>query len=262
MTKRSPAFQFYVNDYLSDINVQLMTAEEEGAYIRLLCFCWQDTDISLPDDDDQLFVLSKLSKGGSTKALAAVKKCFNQHPTKAGYLTHKRLILEAEKQQKWREKSASGGKKSAENKRKSKGGSRVVQPKGYSSTSFSSSSSIDNTKDSIIPPISPKQSYPPPNGVLDEVWKDYLDMRKKKRSPMTKTAYKKTCDDLMKTMQDPNEVVSQSVQRGWVGVFEIKQEGKQNGAYSNGNGQANRRYNPDDEIKRAYAKGLVLLNSD
>jgi len=106
------------------------------------------------------------------------------------------------------------------------------------------------------------ETYQPPNGVLDEVWKDYLDMRKKKRSPMTKTAYKKTCDDLMKTMQDPNEVISQSVQRGWVGIFEIKQEGKTNGTYNNGNGQANRRHNPDDEIKRAYAKGLVLLNSD
>lgn len=149
MTKRSPAFQFYVNDYLSDINVQLMTAEEEGAYLRLLCFCWQDSDLSLPNNDEQLIVLSKLSKGGSTTMPPAVKKCFIPHPTKDGYITHKRLVLEAEKQRSWREKSAAGGKKSAENKRNSKGGSRVVQPKGYSSTSSSLSSS-SSKKEKII----------------------------------------------------------------------------------------------------------------
>ncbi len=141
--KKSPAFQFYPNDWLSSPTTQIMTAEQEGAYIRLLCFCWQDEDTSLKDDDDYLAALARISKGG----LRVVKAAFNQHPTKQGYLTHNRLQKEREVQSKWREKSADGGRKSAESKRLSKGGSRVVQPKVNSSSS--SSSSIEEKKERV-----------------------------------------------------------------------------------------------------------------
>jgi hypothetical protein len=59
-------------------------------------------------------------------------------------MVHSRLEIEREKQRNWREKSAIGGKKSGEKRKKngkSKGGSRVVEPNGNSSSSFSSSSS-------------------------------------------------------------------------------------------------------------------------
>ena len=37
---KSPAFQFYPSDYTSSQRVRLLTLEEEGAYINLLCSCW------------------------------------------------------------------------------------------------------------------------------------------------------------------------------------------------------------------------------
>ena len=54
MTVRSPAFQFYPNDWLSSQNITLMTPAEEGAYIRLLCYAWADPDCSIPNDDEIL----------------------------------------------------------------------------------------------------------------------------------------------------------------------------------------------------------------
>ena len=56
---KTPAFQFYPNDYLSDTNVMLMTAEQEGHYIRLLCICWKDG--SIPADWDKLKHFLKLN---------------------------------------------------------------------------------------------------------------------------------------------------------------------------------------------------------
>ena len=41
---RPPAFQFYPNDWLSSPTILLMTPAQEGAYIRLLCYCWSDKD--------------------------------------------------------------------------------------------------------------------------------------------------------------------------------------------------------------------------
>lgn len=39
--KNPPAFQFYARDWLADLNVRLMTPDQRGYYIDLLCFCWE-----------------------------------------------------------------------------------------------------------------------------------------------------------------------------------------------------------------------------
>lgn len=122
---KPPAFQFYPNDWLSSSAVTLMTPEQEGAYIRLLCYDWASDGI--PDDDATLAALSRLGEGWFKGGSTVVRKCFNQHPEKPGFLTNARLQTEREKQHAWREKSREGGIKSAESR--SKKGARVVQPK-------------------------------------------------------------------------------------------------------------------------------------
>ncbi len=138
---KSPAFQFYPKEWLSSPKILLMTPAQEGAYIRLLGYCWDDEDCSLPDDDAILAVMSRLNEGWFKGGSTMVKRCFISHPDKVGFLTNKRLLAERKKQEIWREKSRAGGKKSAitrlersnkksksvDMKRKSKGGSRVVQ---------------------------------------------------------------------------------------------------------------------------------------
>lgn len=156
---KSPAFQFYVNDWLSSTHISLMTPAEEGAYIRLLCYAWNDPDCSIPDNDETLSVLSRLGEGWLKGGSRVVRKCFQPHPTILGKLINIRLLKEKKKQSLWREKSSDGGKKSAKlrnlkEKKQVKGGSRVVQPpyqpKGNSSSSSLSSissSSISSKKD-------------------------------------------------------------------------------------------------------------------
>lgn len=82
-------FPFYVPDFLSSPTVTMMSAEEVGGYVLLLCYAWQDPQGSLPSDDDSLRVLSRI-KGDLTR----LKSCFIE---KKGRLFNKRLTQELEK---------------------------------------------------------------------------------------------------------------------------------------------------------------------
>jgi uncharacterized protein YdaU (DUF1376 family) len=116
---KSPAFQFYPTDWLGSQRVQMLTLEEEGAYIRLVSSCWQHG--SIPSDPDQCARI--VGKGCSTTVARVVQAMF--HPShEIGRLVHERLDLERIKQADWREKSSLGGKKSAEMRKNS----RVVEP--------------------------------------------------------------------------------------------------------------------------------------
>jgi len=142
---RPPAFQFYPGDWLSNANVSMMTLEEEGAYIRLLCHCWIEG--YLPNDDAKL---AMLSKGASTTVLSLVRQRFQPSADDAHILINLRLVRERQKQVAWREKSSAGGRKSAQLRakstdRKSKGGSTgPLQPNGNSSSSVFSLQSSSN----------------------------------------------------------------------------------------------------------------------
>ena len=148
---------FYAGDYLASSRVQLLTLEEEGAYIRLLCHCWNAG--SIPKDPEQIARL--IGKGASTTLATNVATMFIP---KGKVLVHDRLEKYRDERQKWIDKSREGGLKSAEmrkllkktqkNPREfkvkggTKGGSRVVadclQPNGNTSSSTSSSNSLNN----------------------------------------------------------------------------------------------------------------------
>lgn len=58
----SPRFDFYPSDWLGDTNVQAMSLEVEGAYIRLLAHAWQSDDCSLPDNAEILARFLRVSR--------------------------------------------------------------------------------------------------------------------------------------------------------------------------------------------------------
>jgi len=148
----APSFQFYPKDVLSDSRCLMMTNEELGAYFKALCICWVND--GLPADEALFCRLIN-----TTPEIArVVQGCFNQHPTDASKLWHKRFEEERQKQIAWRNKSSEGGKKSAELRKIAKigqndvkGGSttvaRVVQGSCNTPSSSPSPSSITN-----IPP--------------------------------------------------------------------------------------------------------------
>jgi uncharacterized protein YdaU (DUF1376 family) len=221
---KSPAFQFYPGDWLSSITTMLMTPEQEGAYIRLLCCDWLSDGI--PDDDDALANLSRLGEGWFHHASKILRPCFHEHPAKPGFLTNVRLQKEREKQDAWREKSRQGGLKSSESRSKSNGRvvqanvKRTVQAKANSSSSSSSSSSNKNT------PLPPKGEIVPlafESPEFTQAWSLWETSRRENRKPITPT----TRALQMKKLAELGEVMAvatllHSAENGYTGLFPPK----------------------------------------
>ena len=85
---QSPAFPFYVQDFIC--GTSLMTAEQVGGYLRLLCQQWDKGGI--PDDDKLLKRLSGIRKAST---LNVVKEKFAK--CEDGMLRNERLEREREK---------------------------------------------------------------------------------------------------------------------------------------------------------------------
>lgn len=133
---KAPAFQFYPADFLSDENVALMTNQEVGCYIKLMCYCWRQK--SIPKDLEKISKLCGESLENMTELWPQIEPCFNVNGSR---YFHKRLDVERKKQSEWRKKSSKGGKHSASNKAGLLKGGSSGDSKGGSTLQSSSSSS-------------------------------------------------------------------------------------------------------------------------
>src|SRR6478609_5386172 len=110
---KAPSFQFYPADWLSSQRVQMMTLEEEGAYIRLLCYCWSHG--SIPSDPVKIGRL--LGKNVSTDVETTVQRMFKVRCNDDSTMIHERLEAEKDKQETRRAQASEAGKISAQNRK-------------------------------------------------------------------------------------------------------------------------------------------------
>lgn len=180
--KPSPAFPFYASDFLSSADVLTMSLEQVGAFVILLCTAWLADDCGLPDNDDDLAILSRMNegwlKGGSKKVR---KKFFS----KDGRLYNVKLLEIKEEQKNWKLKCSAAGKLSvkARKARKlrdvkdgSKGslkvGTDLVEDYFEGPTNSLSLSSIDVNPSDSLTPIVPK---PTPKKTSKEKYLERFD---------------------------------------------------------------------------------------
>lgn len=110
---RPPFFAFYPADFAGDINVEAMSTLAVGAYILLLCKAWQsDPPGSLPNNDQTLARLARLSAVEWAEVSAAVLACFELRPD--GRLHQARLRAEYDKAISVMKAKRKGGQKGAE----------------------------------------------------------------------------------------------------------------------------------------------------
>lgn len=223
---KSPAFQFYPSDWISDAKIAMATLEEEGAYIRLLCFAWREGWI--PACPQKCAVL--IGKGATEMLARVVQGWFKQHPTDASKLVHERMERDREKQASWRAKSSEGGKKSAEKR----AANRVkmvatkspemvedwLEPKPNSSSSTSvvvGSASGETEKASSA---TPKNTLTIPDNLRDvqgfrAAWAAFAESRKKLRKPMTHRAAEIILARLSERPEMAVRALEISVEKGW-----------------------------------------------
>lgn len=106
--EKSPAFQFYPREFLADGNVSGMSLHERGAYITLICICWNDG--SLPMQTERLANMCGTPEKAFLKFWPAVRVCFTERD---GRYVHPRLELEREKQETNRQRRSDAGGKGA-----------------------------------------------------------------------------------------------------------------------------------------------------
>jgi uncharacterized protein YdaU (DUF1376 family) len=144
--KRTPAFQFYPNDFLGSSKVQRMSLTERGAYITLLSHCWLDH--GLPTDLKTLAAILHVKSIQFERMWSgALHECFYE---KNGKLQNARLDRERKKQSDFSRRQSDKAHASWESRRNAKSGNAAAMPERHtsgnalqssSSSSFASSSS-------------------------------------------------------------------------------------------------------------------------
>lgn len=143
-----PYFPFYPSDFLSHEQVNLMTNQEVGCYIKLLCHQWKAG--SIPSEIDKIARLCKENGTAMAQLWPSIKPCFKENGD--GRLFNQRLKEEWEKLEAFRrERSASGQRGAASRWGKkddsSANGSAIAQPMAKNGISPSPSlSDIKNKK--------------------------------------------------------------------------------------------------------------------
>ena len=119
--EKSPAFQFYPREFLSDGNVSGMSLHERGAYITLICICWNDG--SLPTATERLANMVGTPHRQFLKFWPVIRACFVERD---GRYVHPRLEREREKQDIYRRRQSDRGAAGAD-KRWRKHGASMAQ---------------------------------------------------------------------------------------------------------------------------------------
>lgn len=146
---KSPAFQFYAADFIADENVVVMSNEEVGCYIKLMCYCWREG--SIPSDLTKMGRMCGVDGLAMAQLWPAIQNCFSSATNETGRLVHPRLEEERKKQNEFRAerseagkhgaKSRWGNKKHLKAKPSKNNGSATVLPMAKDGSSSSSSSS-------------------------------------------------------------------------------------------------------------------------
>lgn len=177
--EKSPAFQFYPKDWMTDIKVILMDNEVKGMYITLLCVDWLEDGI-LPEELPLICGLSEYIKHVNPfndedsnfydTALAQLSGCFMDHPYKPGFITNPRLLKERRGQEERRKERSEAGKKGAESKwkdskeNKSNGLPPIAKPSNKDDTAIV----LPMAKDSSSTPSATSSSTPSINNIKKE----------------------------------------------------------------------------------------------
>lgn len=161
-TGKSPAFQFYPKDFISDEQQTAMSIAECGIYIRLLCACW--TNGSIPSDLSRLHTLCGATQREMQKYWPAVSVKFVPHPTETGRLVNPRMERERAKQTEYRGRQASAATK----RWQYRNNATALPPHPSGNALLSSSSSSSSSSDCSQQERASTREIPiavkPPNG--------------------------------------------------------------------------------------------------
>lgn len=174
---KPPAFQFYVKDFLADLNVIMMTTEDVGAYVFLMCVCWNEGE--LPNDMEALAGVTKLPLEKFTDRWEKRLRTAFTFDEKRNCFVHPRLQKELQKQKAFRKKKSDAGKESGRKRRENKELSpeRVfdsVQTKDEQTRTLHTASSSASADKETTTNVVVKKATTPATKMTDSEWLESL----------------------------------------------------------------------------------------
>jgi uncharacterized protein YdaU (DUF1376 family) len=126
MKNKLPWFKFYPADYIGSERTVLMTLEEEGAYIRLLSYCWIHG--SIPADPIQIAAL--IGKNCTPALAVSVAQAFQVDARNEDRMVHARLNSERKQSEDRSKERGASGKRGASARwgKRKPDGSAINQP--------------------------------------------------------------------------------------------------------------------------------------
>lgn len=195
-------YKFHIGDYKSA--TAHLSNEEDLAYRRLLDM-YYDTEKPIPLETDWV---ARRIRVGIEVVTVVLQDMFSR--TEAGYI-NERCDEEIEEYHRMADRARANGK----------AGGRPKKPSGIpvGTQSQPDRKLTTNHKPLTTNQLKTERTSAPvcPEGVSEQVWKDYLAVRKAKRSPLTDTALKAIEKEAGKAGWSLEKALSECVARGWIG---------------------------------------------
>lgn len=215
---QSPAFQFYVNDILGSNKVLMMDAEAVAGYFLLLVSEWNEPDCGLPTEDNKLVKLSRLFPDVWEKVKEQILGNFFLYK---GRFYNRRLLKERKKQINMRNQRVDAVRKRYEKPTGEEIPEDVIEDENENIKNKIKGTQKVGEREVVIKdyfldllPVESKQNF-------IEAWVEWVDFRKELKKKLTVSTAKKQISFLL-NQQSPVECICQSIEKGWMGLFEIK----------------------------------------
>lgn len=209
MKEKSPAFQFYAKDFLTDEAVIRMSLKARGAYITLLSHAWLEGGI--PSD---IRVLSKMCGESIAAIWPQIESVFQ--PDGNGRLVNRRLEVERIKQAEWTEKCRRAGVKSGHSRR-----TTVELPLNVSSTNpelpheLNGNSSSSSSSSTPVSPPTPTFPEPDPLPGFSNFWEGFVLVKSVNEEDRLAACREWIVQDLEPISTEVCEAVRQAILDGW-----------------------------------------------
>ena len=201
-------YQFNISDYKS--HTEHLEPLEDLAYRRMLDWCYLH-ESPLPKDKKDIARLIRMRT--HSDCIASVLREFFTTDKDGNYI-NKRVFMEISKVN---EKSSKARESAKARWAKASSDANALQTECEGNATQDTRHKTQDTRPK-------KKTFVLPEWIDSEIWATFVEHRQKLKAPMTDRAKALIIGKLEKQSHQANAVLSQSIENGWKGVFDLKEE--------------------------------------
>jgi len=232
-----PAMPFYIGDWKKDPAVQMLSREDKMIWLEMIFLMWESKERGFltvngkPITTEMLSVALNLDNQNLSKRLTLYEDfgLFSRRESD-GAIFSRRMVKIVELANKRKNAGLLGGNpilvKQELSKKQAKG---LPNAENESETEYENESEIKkNKKSENFLKFIPEELN---NDGFKNTWLEWLQFRKEVKSKLTESTAIKQLKFLNQNKETAVDIINQSIQSGWKGLFEIKKTFSSNGTH-------------------------------